>query len=622
MTTSMPPPEPSANSPAGAALRAGDLAAAVGIVAAVALMVAPTLGFAFLHGWDDNLHITTNTARLTFSPANVAYWFTHDAVSCYLPLTMLSYMADYAVWGLNALGFRLQNLLWHSLAAVGFLVLLRRLGLRTLPAFLGALLWAIHPQRVESVVWISERKDVLCAAGYIAALLAYLQARQRGRRPVLAMACFLAAMLSKSMAISLPVAFLALEAHLWCRTHGRRWPARSDWMALLRRLAPFVVVAAAFIPVTIYFQSIPVDETPPGRQVVVAAHNLLWYAGKTLWPGRLCPIYPRLDLGPAGVAGLAGLWLALGGLLVAACRRWSAAVVGVVLPALLAYAAALAPVSGLVPLGHVDMSDRYALIPTMALWALAAAGLNALPSLDPRRPAAAAWQRLALPALACLAAGYLIAGVLYGRLWRDIETLTRSACQREPASVFALGQLGDILIDAERFDEVLVCGARLAAADHAWMTPAARQRALARGLYLQGFALFRLGQPDEALHAFEAIAPQLATTIFHEPTRNTVVYAMMAEIYLQRGQTDAAVACYDAILERLDPESFEAHFYAAVRALQTGRDNEARRHLQAAEQRRPGHPLVQQNLARLGPAPTAPAPTPAATPPPAPGATP
>ena len=617
MTTSTLPPTPPAYTPAGRARRVADLAAAAAIVAAVALMVAPTLGFTFLHGWDDNLHITTNTARLAFTPANIAYWFTHDAVSCYLPLTMLSYMADYAAWGLNALGFRLQNLLWHGLAALGFLVLLRRLGLRTLPAFLATILWAVHPQRVESVVWISERKDVLCAAWYIAALLAYLQARQRGRRPVLAMACFLAAMLSKSMAISLPVAFLALEAHLWCRTHRLRWPAPPDWLALLRRLAPFILVAAAFIPVTIHFQSIPVDETPPGRQVVVAAHNLLWYAGKTLWPGRLCPIYPRLDLGPAAVAVLAGLWMALLAGLAMACRRWPAAILGVVLPALLAYAAALAPVSGLVPLGHVDMSDRYALIPTLALWALVAAGLNALPSLDPRHPAAAAWQRLALPALACLAAGYLTAGVLYGRLWRDIETLTRSACQREPASVFALGQLGDILIDAGRFDEVLVCGARLAAADHAWMTPAARQRALARGLYLQGFALFRLGQPDEALRAFEAIAPQLTTTTFHEPTRNTVVYAMMAEIYLQRGQSAAAIACYDAILERLEPESFEAHFYAAVRALQAGREDEARRHLQAAEQRRPGHPLVQQNLARLGPAPTEPAP-----PAPAPGATP
>lgn len=580
-----------------------DLRAVAGLLVAIVLLFAPTLGFGLLHGWDDNLYVTNNAARLAFTPGNIAYWFTHDCVLCYLPLTMLSYMVDHALWGLNAFGYRLQNLVWHGAAALAFFALLRGLRLRPLPAFLAALLWAVHPQRVESVVWVSERKDVLCAAFYLAALVAYLRALGHGRRPWLALGLFVAAMLGKSMAISLPVALTAIELHRWVGTHGLRLPDRDGWRAVVWRLLPFVVVALLFVPVTVYFQSIPAEETTPARQLGVAVHNLLWYAVKTVLPGGLCPIYPRITFSGVRVAGLALSGVGLVALLAAAWRRWPATVVGVVLPGLVAYAAALGPVSGIVPLGHVDMSDRYGYIPSVFLWTLAAAGLQAA-SRGQGAVLGRLWRRLCLPALGLLAAGYAATSLLYSRLWQDIETLTRAACQREPANVFALGQLGDILLDVGGFDEALVIGGRLAAADHPWMTPAARRRALARGLYLQGFALFRLGQTEEALRAFETIAPHLETTVFHEPTNNTAIYAMMAEAYRQRGDQAGAGRCYDALLRRVPDTSFEWHFYKGVRSLCAGESAEAGVQFLAAERLRPGNPLVRQNLERLGLAPS------------------
>lgn len=591
------PPSPPVTEPVAA--KRSDLRALAALVAAVLLLFAPTLGYGLLHGWDDNVYVTNNVARLTFTPGNLAYWFTHDCVLCYLPLTMLSYMADHALWGLNAFGYRLQNLLWHGVATLALFAVLRLLRLRPLPAFLAALLWAVHPQRVESVVWVSERKDVLCAALYFGALALYLRAVAHGRRPWAALGLFAGALLAKSMAISLPVALVALEVQAWVAARGVRWPDRTAWYAAARRVLPFALIALLFVPVPIHFQSIPAEETTPGRQIAVAAHNLLWYAAKSLLPGGLCPIYPRIDL-TGGLLALVGTaWLALAALLAAAWRRWPAIVLGVVLPALLGYAAALAPVSGLVPLGYVDMSDRYGYIPSAFLWALVASALQAVLANRPpagRRP----WHRLCLPAVTALAVGYAATSLLYSRLWRDIETLTRSACRREPANVFALGQLGDILVDRGAFDEVLVLGGRLAAADHAWMTAAARQNALARGLYFQGFALYNLGKPEEALRIFEAIAPQLETAVFHEPTGNAVIYAMMAEAYLQRGDQAKALDCYDAILKRAAAGSFEWHFYSGVRGLVAEVPQEAGAHFLEAERLKPGHPVVRRNLERLG----------------------
>jgi tetratricopeptide (TPR) repeat protein len=276
---------------------------------------------------------------------------------------------------------------------------------------------------------------------------------------------------------------------------------------------------------------------------------------------------------------------------------------GIVLPALLAYAAALAPVSGLVPLGFVDLSDRYSCIPSACLWVLGAAGLQGVALASARADAAPAWRRvhrLCLLAAVALALGYAAVSLVYSRLWRDLETLARAACSREPANVFALGLLGDILLDTNQFEEALVTGGRLAAADRGWMTPAARRRALARGLYLQGFALFRLGQLDDSRRAFEAIAADLGTTVFHEPTNNTAIYAMMAEAYLQQGHPAKALACYDAILKRVTAGSFEQAFYRGVRELQAGDLPAARSHFLEAERLRPGNPLVRSHLERLG----------------------
>ena len=568
------------------------------LLAAVVLTFAASATHPLLHGWDDNVYVTHNADRLAFSLRNIAYWFTHDCVACYLPLTMFSYMVDHAVWGLNAFGYHLQNMVWHAVAAIGLYACCRRLGLRWGIALAVAWLFAVHPQRVESVVWISERKDVLCAAFFFLALNAYLRDRNRGHWPWAAFALFLCAMLSKSMAITLPAVLLIVEMrYIFSRSSesGGQTPVGSTlWRAVVHRQWPFWVVSVVFVPITIAFQSVPHSETTWFRQTGVAFHNLFWYAGKTLAPSRLCPIYPKIEFSPAHVFFLIALCVGLAALAIRGWPRHRELLVRTVIPFAACYAATLSPVSGLLPLGYVDMSDRYSYIPSAFL--LLGLGLS-FQYLTTRIP----WPTPATRAVAALVmltgGAFMLQSVAYAKLWSNIRTLTKAACGRENANVFALGQLGDIEIDEGNMAEALVLGGRLAAAQRSWMTPEARGRTLHRGLYLQGFALYAFGKHAEALAIFEAIRPTLATTVYHEPTNNAAVWAMMADCYLERGEKKKALSCYDALLETVIPGSFEDHFYRGLKAVHSGNVIAGSHHFEQALALRPEHQLARANLA-------------------------
>ena len=116
----------------------------------------------------------------------------------------------------------------------------------------------------------------------------------------------------------------------------------------------------------------------------------------------------------------------------------------------------------------------------------------------------------------------------------------------------------------------MAAGDRLAQVDRPWMSSVARERARGTGHYLRGQGLYGLGHLPESLEAFETIESQLDHHVFHEPTANRVIHAMMAEAYLEAGRRDAAVGAYDRLLAATVTDSLEDHFYAGLRALAAG----------------------------------------------------
>src|SRR5947209_3520099 len=217
----------------------------------------PTLQNQFV-SWDDDKNFLENPHYRGLGWTHLRWmWTTH--LGLYIPLTWMTLGLDYLLWGMNPVGYHLTSLLLHAANAVVFFFLVRRLLTLALPspsergyalpvaAGFAALVFAIHPLRVESVAWATERRDVLSGLFYLVTILVYLRAcerEERGRRWYwLAVATFVCALLSKSMVVNLPIVLLILDVYPLRRLGGAiGWwsePARSIYIERI----PFVALA-------------------------------------------------------------------------------------------------------------------------------------------------------------------------------------------------------------------------------------------------------------------------------------------------------------------------------------------------------------------------------------------
>src|SRR6059036_2943949 len=322
---------------------------------------------------DENFLDNPHYRGLGWSPLRWM-WTTHQGH--YIPLTWMTLGLDYLLWGMNPFGYHLTSLLLHAANAVAFFFVVRRILKRALPspserghalavsAGFAALVFAIHPLRVESVAWVTERRDVLSGLFYLSTILMYLQACERGTRGRggywLSVAVFVCALLSKSMVVNLPVVLLILDVYPLRRLGGAiGWwsePARRVYLEKI----PFVLLAAAASAIAVMAQSSVHAAASlaqlgvPGR-LAVAAYGLGFYPRKMVVPVNLSPLYelPRTvdPMAPPFILSYA-LVLAIMAIVLALRRR----VPG--LPAAwVAYVVVLLPVLGIFQSGPQIAAD-------------------------------------------------------------------------------------------------------------------------------------------------------------------------------------------------------------------------------------------------------------------------
>lgn len=256
------------------------------------LVMFPTLQNEWLN-WDDDAYVLRNPMVWELDGEHVAEMFTTpEQVGLYHPLTMLTLAVDEEIWGKDAFGFHLSNLLFHLLNVFLVFLLLRRLARQDFTAILGAVLFGMHPMHVESVAWISTRKDVLYVAFFLLALLAYLRAidretRKKGLWWGLVGILFVGALLSKAIAFVFPVILLLLDYH-----EGRKWSGR----VLLEKLPFFLLSGIALYVATLGQQSsdsmMGVDEYPLWKTAFIGSRNFWLYLGKLILPLELSPFHP------------------------------------------------------------------------------------------------------------------------------------------------------------------------------------------------------------------------------------------------------------------------------------------------------------------------------------------
>ncbi|HBM15193.1 MAG TPA: hypothetical protein DD381_02440 [Lentisphaeria bacterium] len=321
---------------------------------AIAFVYSFSANFPFIN-WDDYAYVAHN-GFLPFSFDNIRTLFSRSFVGLYIPLTMLSYMLDYAIWGLNPLGYHLQNIFWHIVAVVFVYKIFRYFDIRSSIALLICLFFALSPQRVESVVWISERKDVLCAALYFMSIYFYLKYPTKKGFAV-SFVLFVFAVFSKPMAVSLPFVLYIYEKY-------KDKDIRHIFYPL--KLYPFFILSLILMPLAMKIKGGTSLEFNFVSCISTSLHNLFWYVYKTFSPLNSLPVYPKIpDASTTIVTILLSGIFALAILVCLFLRKRSAFFI--TLAIISCYIISILPVSGLVTIGYIDHADRYSYIPSVFL---------------------------------------------------------------------------------------------------------------------------------------------------------------------------------------------------------------------------------------------------------------
>jgi len=431
---------------------------AAGVAALTGAVFLPALRNGFVN-WDDPATLLSNEAFRGFDAARLRWMFASRYMGNYQPLTWLSYAVDFRLWGLDPRGYHLTSVLLHAANAALFFLVAARLLERARPATdeagerrllqaagLAALLFALHPLRVESVAWASERRDVLAATFYLACVLAYLRAHERSRTDRRWLAASFGALtlslLAKGSAVVAPAALLVLDFYPLRRLGVSDGSARGVWL----EKALFAVPAAAAGAIGLLGQvsngaSMTLSDYGWIPRLEQAGYALVFYLGKCVVPLRLSPLYLHPSLDPRSPLLLAPAAAALAlSAAAAACARRRPAVA-----ALWAYyVVVLAPVLGLIPFGMQVAADRYTYLSCLGWAAAAGAALRAW--LD--RP----WAR------ACAAAAVLSLAILCARqeaVWRDSTALWTRALSVDPRDPVAHANLGNALAQSGRLDEAI-----------------------------------------------------------------------------------------------------------------------------------------------------------------------
>src|SRR5262249_14083596 len=420
-----------------------------------------TIRYNFVN-FDDDLYVYDSRAiKAGLTIKGIAAAFITPHARNWHPLTTISHMLDCQLYGLNAGGHHATNMLLHTFAVLLLFRVLQQMTGSIWKSALVAALFAVHPLHVESVAWVSERKDVLSAVFFFLMLNAYARyacAPSTGRY-LLVCVLFGAGLMSKAMLVTAPVILLLLD--YWPLQRTARWKSkfksatlvhigqRSALSRLILEKLPLFALSAGACVVTFVVQKRAVGAIPPlplSWRMENAVVSYLIYTWQTLWPTRLAAFYPHpndtLALWEVILAG--GLLVAITATAILFRSRWPYLFTG-----WLWYVLMLVPVIGLVQVGEQGHADRYTYLPHVGLFLLSVWGIA-----DVLQPYRSTWRVAAVTALVVILALGTTA-FIQTSYWCNSETLWSHALAVTSDNDVAQNNLGYLCIDSGQLDEGL-----------------------------------------------------------------------------------------------------------------------------------------------------------------------
>jgi tetratricopeptide (TPR) repeat protein len=357
-------------------------AAAIALLGMLVISYLPALRGGFI--WDDDDYVLNNWT-LRSVPGLEAMWVHPTSLPQWYPMVHTTFWVEYHLYGLHPLGYKIDNLLLHFANSVLLWIILRKLKIPG--AWLAAAVFALHPMNVESAAWITERKNTLSLFFYLAAMLAYLKFSRVATRPVeeagrvatrlnwylASLFLFILALLSKTVACSLPVGILLI---LYYR-NGRI--TRRQWVAMI----PFFIIGAGLAWVTAHIEATQVGANGPEwnlsvvQRCLIAGHALWFYAWQLFWPTKLAFIYPKWQINTHSLLQ----WIYPIGFLIVLGSSWfyrkrigRGAFVGIMF-----YAAAIFPALGFInvyPMRYSYVADHFQYLAGIGLIVLFVAAME------------------------------------------------------------------------------------------------------------------------------------------------------------------------------------------------------------------------------------------------------
>ena len=548
--------------------------------------------------YDDPVYFTANPHVLAgLTSGDVRWAFTTSYASNWHPLTWLSLMLDAELFGKGPAGPHFTNLLFHTANTVLLFLLLRRLTAAIWRSAMVAALFALHPLHVESVAWISERKDVLSTFFGLLVLLFYVGYARRvtsdgwqvTRTEItpqpspprvtchaslfygLALVFFALSLMSKPMLVTLPLVMLLLDWWPLQRVTSGKWQVASVRNLVWEKI-PFFLVSVISCVVTFIAQQkggavTALTRISLSQRLDNAFVSYARYLGKAFWPNPLANLYPypgnwELPLVVFSVALVVGL----SAIAVLLARKFPFGFTG-----WFWFVGTLVPVIGLVQVGIQSMADRYTYVPLIGVFTVLVWGLGAV----------CAGRRVPGPLITFLAMTVLVACAFRTRdqlrYWQNDETLFRHTLAVTKNNYLAYNNLGTWLSKKGRITEAMDCF-------HKSLQIKPDDSDV---LYNLGNAFAKLGNWDEAINNYQ----RALQIIPNQPD----ILDNLGFAFAARKQFADAIVCFEAAL-KLDPDSADAHNNLATVLFIQKKLDEAIRHYREAIRLMPDDPQFHSNL--------------------------
>jgi protein O-mannosyl-transferase len=555
-----------------------------------------TIHYNFVN-FDDDLYVY-NAPAIQAGPTlkGIVAAFTSPHARNWHPLTTLSHMLDCRLYGLKAGGHHATNVVLHTIAALLLFRVMRQMTGAFWKSATVAALFAVHPLHVESVAWVSERKDVLSAVFFFLMLDAYVRYARAASitRYLVVTALFAAGLMSKPMLVTAPIVLLILDYWPLRRfdqiapTRGKAKLTQSgNRRRIIQRLflekVPWLILSVGAGIVTFVLQKRAAGSLPALPflwQAQNAVMSYVIYVWQTLWPTHLAVFYPH----PNDTLATWQIVLAIALLLTVTC-----AAIGFrdkrpyLFTGWFWYLVMLVPVTGLVQVGEQGHADRYTYLPSIGLFLVAVWAVGDAAVVGHVR----LWRGIATAGIVVVVAALASTAFTQTSYWRNSETLWTHALAATTDNDFAHNNLGYLCVDRGELDKAM---SHFEAALKIRSGKSDPHYNLGTAFVEMNFgdALARKGQPDEAMAHFEQaikLQPDYAEAYYN---RGNVLYA--------KGRIDEAITDFEKTLQ-IQPNDADAHTGLGNALLRKGALKEAIAHYNEAMALAPKDPHSRSNLA-------------------------